>query len=161
MTQYLHSWEGHHTERFKKYPIACVSPHPRHSFHSMGDGKDSFMIDIKDHRHWVDGHAYWIIRINTKDAEKRGIKPFDLVKAYNDRGEVIFAAQVTERVPEGTAHSYMACAEYQPIGEPGNSPDRGGCIYILSPSEFLSKTACGMATSHALMEIEKWEGGSN
>jgi trimethylamine-N-oxide reductase (cytochrome c) len=158
MTQYLPSWEGHHTERFKTYPIALVSPHPKHSFHTMGDGKDSFMIDIKDHRVWVNGFAYWIIRVNTQDAEARGVKHGDLVKAFNDRGAVILFAQVTERVPAGTAHSYMASAEYKPTGKPGDSPDRGGCINILSPKEFLSKTACGMATAHALIQIEKWEG---
>jgi predicted molibdopterin-dependent oxidoreductase YjgC len=65
----------------------------------MGDGKDAFMNDIKDHRVLVDGHYYWIIRINTQDAKARGIKDGDLVRAFNDRGEVILAAQVTERVP--------------------------------------------------------------
>ena len=44
------------------------------------------------------------------------------------------------------------------IGKPGESPDGGGCINILSPKEFLSKTANGMATSHMLIEIEKWAG---
>jgi trimethylamine-N-oxide reductase (cytochrome c) len=160
MTQYQRSWEVHDPEKLKKYPIALISPHPKHSFHTMGDGKDSFMIDIKDHRLWVNGHPYWVIRINADDAEARGVKDGELVKAFNDRGEVIFAAQVTERLPSGTAHSYMASAEYQPIGTPGESADRGGCINILSPKEFLSKTACGMATAHALIEIEKWEGGN-
>jgi len=159
MTQYLHSWEGHHTERFKKYPIAIISPHPKHSFHTMGDAKDGFMVDVKDSRVWVDGWPYWVIRINTKDAEARGIKDGGLVKAFNDRGEVILCAQVTERLPSGTAHSYMACAEYAPLGKPGESADRGGCINLLSPMEYLSDTACGMATSQALIEIEKWEGG--
>jgi len=157
MTQYLPSWEGHHTERFKKYPLALVAPHPKHSFHTMGDGKDSFMNDIKDHRVWIDGHAYWIIRLSTKDAEARGIKDGDLVKTYNDRGEVILCAQVTERLPAGTCHAYESSAEYAPIGKPGESPDRGGCINLLSPKEYLSKTANGMATAHMLVEVEKWE----
>jgi trimethylamine-N-oxide reductase (cytochrome c) len=159
MPMYLESWEGHHTERFKKYPIALVSPHPRFSFHTMGDGKDAFMNDIKDHRMLINGHYYWIIRINTQDAAARGIKEGDLVKAFNERGEVILAAQVTERVPRGTCHSYESSAEYQPLGTPGESPDRGGCVNILSPGRFLSKYASGMATEHSLIEIEKWEGG--
>ncbi|MDR1571788.1 MAG: molybdopterin-dependent oxidoreductase [Clostridiales Family XIII bacterium] len=159
MTQYLHSWEGHHTKGlFDRYPLAVVAPHPRHSFHTMGDGKDSFMNDIKDHRMRIDGHFYWVIRMNTGDAEARGIGQDDLVKAYNDRGEVILAAQITERVPAGTVHCYMASAEYQPLGKPGESPDRGGCINILSPGRFMSKTAHGMATAHFLVEIEKWDG---
>ena len=158
MPMYIPSWEGHHTERFKKYPLAVVSPHPRFSFHTMGDGKDSFMNDIKNHRVLVDGYYYWIFRMNAQDAKVRGIKDGDLIKAYNDRGAVIFAAQITERVPAGTCHSYESSAEYQPLGEPGKSIDRGGCINILTPSRFLSKYASGMATEHCLVEIEKWEG---
>jgi trimethylamine-N-oxide reductase (cytochrome c) len=160
MTQYLESWEGHHSPLFKKYPLAVVSPHPKFSFHTMGDGKDAFMNDIKDHRTRVGDRDYWIIRINTGDAAARGIKEGDLVKAYNDRGEVVLAAQITERVPAGTVHSYMACAEYAPTGTPGESADLGGCINILSPGRYMSKTACGMATTHFLVEIEKWEGGN-
>ncbi|MDR3305450.1 MAG: pyrogallol hydroxytransferase large subunit, partial [Clostridiales Family XIII bacterium] len=138
-----------------------VSPHPRFSFHTMGDGKDAFMNDIKDHRVRIGGHDYWIIRINTKDAEARGIKEGDLVKAYNDRGIVILAAQITERVPQGTCHSYESSAEYQPIGKPGESPDRGGCVNILSSSTFIGKNTSGMATEHYRIEVEKWEGGNN
>ncbi|NTV51601.1 MAG: hypothetical protein HGA76_01105, partial [Candidatus Firestonebacteria bacterium] len=32
------------------------------------------------------GHRYWIMRLNTKDAEARGIKEGDLIRAFNDRG---------------------------------------------------------------------------
>ena len=46
----------------------------------MGDGKDCWSNDIKDHRVLkVDGHYYWIIRLNTKDAAARGIADGDLV----------------------------------------------------------------------------------
>jgi trimethylamine-N-oxide reductase (cytochrome c) len=154
---YIPSWEGHHTERYKKYPLAVLSPHPRFSFHTQGDGKDSFVNDIRNHRVLIDGFYYWIMRMNPIDAEKRGIKQNDLVKAYNERGAVIFAAQLTERVPEGTCHCYESSAEYKPLGEPGHSVDRGGCINILTPSRFLSKYASGMATEHCLVEIEKWD----
>ncbi|MDR1815700.1 MAG: molybdopterin-dependent oxidoreductase [Clostridiales Family XIII bacterium] len=161
LTQYIKPWTGWHYEDTEKYPLAVLSPHPRFSFHTMGDGKDAFMNDIKDHRVRVDGHDYWIIRINTKDAEARGIKEGDLVKAYNDRGAVILAAQVTERVPAGTCHSYESSAEYQPIGKPGESPDRGGCVNILSSSQFIGKHTSGMATEHYRVQVEKWEGGLN
>ncbi len=158
MPMYIPSWEGHHTERFKKYPLAVVSPHPRFSFHTMGDGKDSFMNDVKNHRVLINGFYYWIFRMNAEDAEARGIKNGDLIKAYNERGAVIFAAQITERVPVGICHCYESSAEYQPMGEPGKSIDRGGCLNILTSSRFLSKYASGMTTEHCLVEVEKWEG---
>jgi molybdopterin guanine dinucleotide-containing S/N-oxide reductase-like protein len=159
LPKYIPSWEGHHTTKlYKQYPLQLVSPHPRFSFHTMGDAKDSFMNDVKDHRVLIDGHYYWIIRINTKDAEKRGIKEHDLVKVFNDRGAVICAAQVTERVPPGTVHSYESSADYDPLGEPGNSAERGGCINQLTPGRYISKNACGQAPNSCLVQIKKWGG---
>jgi trimethylamine-N-oxide reductase (cytochrome c) len=122
----------------------------------MYDGKDSWINEIPEHRvKEEDGRYYWVIRINSRDAEKRGIKDGDLVNVYNDRAVVICAAQVTERVPSGMVHSYESCAVYDPIGEPGESPDRGGCINLLTPHRFISKNACGMAPNSCLVEIEK------
>jgi trimethylamine-N-oxide reductase (cytochrome c) len=125
----------------------------------MGDAKESWMNDVKDHRILKeDGYYYWIIRLNSKDAEKRGIKKNDLVNVFNDRGVVICAAQVTERLPQGTVHSYESCADYDPVGEPGNSADRSGCINILTPSRFITKNSSGMAPNSCLVEVELHEG---
>lgn len=156
--KYIPSWEGHHTkELYSKYPLQLISPHPRYSFHTMYDGKESWMNEIPEHRvKKEDGYYYWVIRLNPKDAEKRGIKDSDIVKAYNDRGAVLCAAQVTERVPPGVVHSYESCAIYEPIGEPGESPDRGGTINLLTPHRFMSKNAYGMAPNSCLIEIEEW-----
>ncbi|MGI5939145.1 MAG: molybdopterin-dependent oxidoreductase [Thermoleophilia bacterium] len=156
---YIPSWEGHHTtELFEKYPLAMVSPHPRFSFHTMGDGKESWMNQVKDHRVLVGGHYYWVMRLNTKDAEERGIKNNDLIRAYNDRGSVILAAQLTERLPQGTVHSYESCAEYDPIGTPGESPDQGGCINILTNIRYITPTSQGMSNGSCLLQVEKWDG---
>ena len=161
LAQYIKPWQGWHYENTEKYPLSVVSPHPRFSFHTMGDGKDAFMNDIKDHRIKVGDHEYWIIRINGKDAEARGIRDGDIVKMYNDRGAVILAAQITERVPPGICHTYESCADYQPIGKPGESPDKAGCINLLSTEKLIGKYATGMATEHFRIEVEKWEGGDN
>jgi len=160
MPMYAKSWEGHHSPRFKDYPLAVLSPHPRFSFHTMGDGKDSFQNDIKDHRVLIDSHYYWIMRMNKADADARGIREGDIIRAFNERGEVLFAAKITERLLPGTCHCYESSAEYDPLGTPGESLDRGGCINILTPKRFLSKCASGMAPGHALVEIEKWKGGT-
>ena len=158
--QYIASWEGHRTEDLvAKYPLQLISPHPRFSFHTMGDAKDSWTNEIKDHRHLhEDGGYYWIVRMSSADAAIRGISDGDLVRAYNGRGSVILAAQVTERLPSGTVHSYESCADYEPLGAPGESPDRAGCVNILTPDRFITPTSTGMASNSCLIEVERWEG---
>jgi len=159
MTRYIPSWEGHHTtELHMKYPLQLITPHPRYSFHTMGDAKHSWINDIEDHRILIDGYHYWIIRINPADAGNRGIKERDLVRVYNDRGEVICAAQVTERVRPGTVHSYESAAIYEPVGEPGSSADRGGCMNLLTPSRHIIKKSHSVASNSCLVQIEKWMG---
>lgn len=160
--KYRPSWEGHRTtELYEKYPLQLISPHPRFSFHTMGDAKQSWINEIKDHRiKKEDDYYYWIIRINSKDAQDRNISDGDLVKAFNDRGEVILCAQVTERVPPGTVHSYESSAEYDPLDKPGESADRSGCINILTPGRYISKNACGQAPNSCLIEITRYEGGN-
>ena len=156
--QYIPSWEGHHTpELAGRFPLQLVSPHPRFSFHTMGDGKDSWTDDVPDHRVLIDGHPYWIVRLNAEDAAARGIADGDLVKAFNDRGEVILAAQVTQRVAPGTVHCYESVSDYLPLGEPGHSPDTAGCINILTPKRFVTPTSTGMAPNSCLIQVEKWE----
>ena len=157
MTKYIPSWEGHRTAGlYEKYPLQLITPHPRYSFHTMGDGKRSWINDIGDHRTLLDGYYYWIVRINSKDAGARGIGDNDLVKVFNDRGAVICAAQVTERVPPGTVHSYEGSAVYDPLGEPGASPDRGGCMNVLTPSRPIIEKSHSIAANSCLVQIERW-----
>ena len=156
---YRPSWEGPHTAAlFEKYPLQLISPHPRYSFHTMFDGKDGVINDIKDHRMLIDGYYYWIVRINRKDAEARGIRTGRLVKLFNDRGAVVCAAHVTDRLPPGTVHSCEGSAIYDPMGEPGASPDRGGCINLLTSSRNIIKKSHSTASNSCLVQAEPWEG---
>ncbi len=125
----------------------------------MGDSKDCWSNDIKDHRVLVDGHYYWIMRLNSQDAAARGIADGDLVRAFNDRAEVILAAQITERLPPGTVHSYESCSDYLPLGEPGHSADTAGCINMLTSKRFITPTSSGQAPNSCLVEVERWLGG--
>jgi len=158
MTKYIPSWEGpHNTTLFRKYPLQLITPHARYSFHTMGDGKKSWINDIRDHRAFVDGYYYWIARMNPQDAGMRGIGDKDLIRIFNDRGSVICAAHLTERVGPGTVHSYESSAIYDPIGEPGASPDRGGCVNILTPARPIIQKSHSIAANSCLVQIEKWK----
>ena len=64
-------------------------------------------------------------------------------------------AQVTERVPPGTVHSYESCADYLPVGEPGYSADTAGCVNLLTSHRFITPTSTGQAPNSCLIEVAK------
>ncbi len=161
LNKYIPSWEGQHSkDLLAKYPLHLISPHSRYSFHTKGDGKDSAINDIKDHRINIDGYFYWLVRLNPADAVARGIEENDLVKLFNNRGEVICAAKITERLLPGVVHCRQASAVYDPIGKPGASPDRGGCVNLLTPKRMQTEKTHSAAYNSCLIEIEKWEGAA-
>jgi trimethylamine-N-oxide reductase (cytochrome c) len=159
IVKYEPSWEGPHSgELYTQYPLQMLTPHCKYSFHTQGDGKDSFLLNIEDHRVNVDGYYYWIMRLNTQDAVERSIGKHDLVKVYNDRGAVICAALPTERLPRGVCHGYESSAVYDPMDEPGKSVDRGGCLNLLTPERTQTKSTHSLAGSHSLVQVELWDG---
>ncbi len=159
VVEYVPSWEGPHSgELFEKYPLQLLTPHSKYSFHTQSDGKDSFLLNIPDHRVKVNDWYYWTVRMNSQDAAARGIKQHDLVKVYNDRGAVICAAVLTERLSRGVAHGYESSALYEPMGEPGRSVDRGGVVNLLMPHRSQTKSTHALAGSQGLVEIVTWDG---
>jgi trimethylamine-N-oxide reductase (cytochrome c) len=158
LNTYMPSWEGtHSTELLKEFPIQLLSGHSRYSFHTLGDGKDSTVNDIEDHRKLIDGHYYLECRISPEDAEKRGIKQNDLVRLFNNRGSVICAATISSRLPAGVMQTYESSAVYQAIGKPGESPDRGGCVYLLTPHRSQTSGSSSMGPNACLIEVERWQ----
>jgi trimethylamine-N-oxide reductase (cytochrome c) len=120
------------------------------------DGKDSFLNDIPDHRVLVDGYYYWPLRIHPDDAKARGIADNDLVRLYNERGAVICAAKLTHRMLQGVVHAYASSGVYDPVGEPGKSADRGGCVNLLSSKKSQITKGHSMGASCCLIQVEKW-----
>jgi len=157
LNRYIPSWEGPGAgELYRKYPLQLITPHARYSFHTMADAKDSVVNDVTDHRVLVDGRYYWIVRINAEDARSRGIAMHDIVKVYNDRGAVLCAADVTEAMAPGVAHSCASSASYDPLEGPGEVIDRGGCVNLLTPRRKQIAKSDGMAAMSCLVQIEKW-----
>ena len=158
IVKYLRSWEGPGTELYERYPLQLISPHSRFSYHTLSDGKDSSINDIQEHRVLIDGYYYWVLRLNARDAAERGIKEHDLVKIHNDRGAVVCAAHLTQRLPRGVVHAYESSACYEPLGEPGYSVDRGGCINQLTPKRSIAKKVTGTAANSCLVQVVPWDG---
>jgi len=157
INRYIPSWEGlNNTELVVRFPLQLITPHPRYSFHTHTDGKDSTINDIEAHRVLIDGYYYWPARINPKDARERGIAHHDLVRLFNDRGDVICAAVLTERILPGVIHSYESSAVYDPIGEPGLSPERGGCVNQLTSARPQTAKTTASAPNSCLIQVEQW-----
>jgi trimethylamine-N-oxide reductase (cytochrome c) len=156
LNRYIPSWEGRGSTESQRFPLQLVTTHPRYSFHTYADGKESTVSQIKDHRVLVDGYRYWVLSLNSDDAKARGIAQHDLVKVHNARGAVICAADVTATIALGVVRAYESCAEFDPIVTPQGTVDRGGCLNLLTPARTMSKTADGIAPNSCLVEVVRW-----
>lgn len=156
LNRYIPAWEGVGTEHAKRFPLQLITAHPRYSFHTYADGKNSTVSDIRDHRLVVDGFRYWIVRINTADAVSRGLRQHDLVKVHNSRGAVLCAAEITAGVRPGVVGAYESSAEFDLIQTPEGPVDRGGCLNILTPGRTMSRTADGISPNSCMVQIDKW-----
>ena len=159
LARYIPSWEGHESDLAFRYPLQLITPHPRMSFHTHHDMHTTWLGEIPAHRILKDGYYWQVVRMHPADAAAREILDGDIVKVYNDRAAVLGIAQLTERLRPGVVHSYEGSSKYDPL-EPGNpdSPDRAGCVNLLTPSRMISKNASGMAPNSCLVEVCKWEG---
>jgi len=89
------------------------------------------------------------VKINPKDAGPRGIKDGDPVRVFNDRGEVIIPAEVTQRIIPGVIDIPQG-AWYDP-DERG--VDRGGCANVLTRDT--RSPGGAMPSNTCLVQIEK------
>ncbi len=145
------------TRRTGIYPLQMLTPHARFSFHTQGDGKDSFVNDIPGHRIRVNGHDYWVILVNPADAAERGIAMHDLVRVYNDLGSVICAAVLTPRMRPGIVRGFESSARFEPVSNNGRIDDVGGCLNLLTQKKSQIKHAHSMGNSSALVELEPFQ----
>ena len=156
--KYVRSRESIASPRAERYPLQLMTPHPKYSFHTTGDGKDSVTNDIEEHRLLIDGHYFWVLRLNPIDAAARGISDRSLVRVYNELGEVLCAARLTHCARPGVVHAYESAARYDPVGEPGRSIDIGGAINLLTPKQPQFARGHAMGNSNCLVEVAPWNG---
>jgi trimethylamine-N-oxide reductase (cytochrome c) len=157
VNRYIPSWEGVSCEAASLFPLQLVTAHPRYSFHTYNDGKDSAITRVADHRIEVGGRRYWIISVSEEDARTRGIAQHELVRVYNARGAVICAAAISPMVRSGVVRAYESCAEYEPVDTGQGPVDLGGCLNLLTPARTMSTTADGIAPNSCLVQIERWQ----
>jgi len=139
-------------DRAKTYPLLCMSNHGRWRFHAnLDDVTWSREVQTMKIRA-KDGYQYEPAWINTKTAAERGIKHGDIVKVFNERGTVLCAAYVTERLVPGAVYVDHG-SRFDPID--AGKLDRGGAINLITPTSIISKHATGMVVSGFLVDIAK------
>jgi len=139
-------------DRAKQYPLLCMANHGRWRMHAQCDditwNREVPTMKIRG----KDGYQYEPAWLNPVEAEKRGIKHGDIVKVFNERGVVLCAAYVTERlIPNVCYVDHGARLDSIIPGE----VDRGGAINLITPTALTGKNSTGMATSGFLVEVAK------
>lgn len=116
--KYIEPWEGLTDPLRGKYPLQLITTHPKRRIHSVYE-MVPWLRELDDPQ---------VVRINSIDAEARGINDGDMVKVFNDRGGTILPAKVTERIMPGVV-DIPEGAWYKPDE---NGIDRGGNPNVLT-----------------------------
>jgi len=138
--------------RAKDYPYLCMSNHGRWRFHANCDDItwnreiETMKIRAKD------GYQYEPAWMHPKTAAECEIEHGDIIKVFNERGTVLCAAYLTERLIPKVVYVDHG-ARFDPI-EAGTL-DRGGAINLITPHDNISKHATGMVVSGFLVGAAK------
>ena len=98
--------------------------------------------------------------INTDDAKARGIQSGDVVRVFNDRGQILAGAKVTNAIRPGVIRVSEG-GWYDPAepGKPG-SLDRYGDVNVLTVDMGTSKLGQGNCGHTAVGNVEKYKGAA-
>lgn len=118
--KYIETWESVNDPLAAKYPLQLVTKHTKRRANAQFDSVP-----------WLKELIPQTVLISGRDARERDIQDGDPVRVYNERGEMIIPAKVTERLVPGVA-ILPAGAWYSP-DEKGI--DRGGCANVLTRDE--------------------------
>jgi anaerobic dimethyl sulfoxide reductase subunit A len=137
--KYIEPWEGPTDPLRKKYPLQLITTHIKRRIHSVYE-KVPWLRELDDPQALI---------IHSIDAEARDIRDGDLVRVFNDRGETILPAKVTERIMPGVVEIPEG-AWYDPDE---NGVDRGGNPNVLT-KDSLSPGGC-FPSNTSLVEVAK------
>jgi len=136
--KYIETWESLNDPLAGKYPLQLITTHFKRRAHSQFETIP-----------WLRELQQQEMLINTVDAKARGIRDSDEVRVFNDRGEMIICARVTERVVPGVVDIGEG-AWYDPNEK---RVDKGGCANVLTRGEISPGGAIPYNTS--LVQVEK------
>jgi anaerobic dimethyl sulfoxide reductase subunit A len=136
--KYIETWESLKDPLAQKYPLQMISTHCPRRAHSQFDNIP-----------WLQELVSQAITMNSVDAEARNIKNGNMVRVFNDRGQMIIRARITERIIPGVVDIPQG-AWYAPDSE---GIDRGGCANVLTQNTI--SPAGAFPSNTALVQVEK------
>jgi anaerobic dimethyl sulfoxide reductase subunit A len=120
VAKYIEAWESRNDPLTGKYPLQLITTH----FKRRTNGQYERVP-------WLRELEPQAMLINTLDAEARGINDGDRVRVFNDRGEIVILARVTERIMPGVIDVPQG-AWYDPDHQ---GLDQGGNPNVLTRDE--------------------------
>jgi biotin/methionine sulfoxide reductase len=137
-------------EAAQRFPLHMVSNQPSTRLHAQLDfGRVSRDAKICGREPIV---------INPADAAARNIRGGDVVRVFNDRGECLAGAVISETVRQGVVQLSTG-AWFNPL-EPGRvgSIDKHGNANMLTRDEGTSRLGQGASAQSVLVEVAPWSG---
>lgn len=134
----------------KSAEFALITSHPDKRLHSQLNNtslRDKYAVANREP-----------IFINKKDAKSKNIKDGDIVRVYNQRGEILAGAVLTDNLKRGVVRVDEG-AWYDPLerGKIGTIC-LNGCVNVLTKDIPTSKLANGNSSNTVLVNIEKYKG---
>jgi biotin/methionine sulfoxide reductase len=133
-----------------RYPLHLVSNQPRSRLHGQLDMCHTSRAGKVRGREPVWMHA--------DDAGARGIADGDIVRVFNDRGEVLAGARLTDAIRPGVVQ--LATGAWYDPAEPGRvgSLDKHGNANVLTLDKGTSRLAQAPVAHTALVQVERYDG---
>ncbi|WP_035485992.1 molybdopterin-dependent oxidoreductase [Geminicoccus roseus] len=138
-------WAG--SPRAATFPLHLLSPQPAGRLHSQMDGGGA------SRRSKIQGREP--VRLSPVDAGARGLVDGDIVRIWNDRGQVLAGVIVTDDLIPGVVQ--LATGAWYDPKEPFGLDLRGNAN-VLSLDKGTSRLGQAPSAQSCLVEVERWTG---